>query len=1448
MLYDSTAERDACGIGFVADASGRASRELLDVALEALRRVRHRGAVAADRRTGDGAGVLLPIPSGLVPGPWCGLAMVFLRDESARGQIEEACAVEGIEVFGWRPVPVQPFALGERARASAPRIEQLVLRRPLGTSLEEAERRAWKARKRAERTDGVYICSLSFRTVTYKALCAADQLAAFYPDLLDPTLAVPFAVFHQRFSTNTTPSWERAQPFHLLCHNGEINTIQGNVNWMRAREANLGTSDDTVLAPVIDESGSDSAMLDNALELLVRNGRDVRHATAMLIPEAWEGNAELEEDVRSFYRYHACLMEPWDGPAGIVFTDGRVVGAALDRNGLRPLRVAVQDDGLVVCSSEAGTVDVVEGRRVRRGKLGPGEMIAVDPLGAGVETNAQIKRRLASRRPYRRWLRRHLEGVGLGDPVVPPNDDLTLSQVVAGYTREELATVVRPAAGTGHEPVSSMGDDTALSPLAGRARPLFSYFRQRFAQVTNPPIDHLRERSVMSLRTLVGARAPLLDERPEAARLLELDSFFIFPSALARLNTVPLDATFEVRESLESACERLARQAEAAVRAGSELLLVTDSASGRSRIPMPVLLAVGAVHHGLIRARLRSRASILVESDEPRESHHFACMLGYGADAICPQLALETVAALSVADRLGGDRPSPDEAQRRFKEAVEDGVLKIMAKMGISDVASYRGAQVFEAIGLAPAVVHRCFPGTPCPIGGIGFAALEQEVLTRHTAAYGSRPQLENPGYVKFRKGGESHATSPEVVDALHETAAAHALRKAVNGGGWSLYERFAALVNERRPLELRDLLEPAPVGSPLLLEDVEPADSIVRRFSGGAMSHGALSAEAHETVAIALNSIGGRANTGEGGEDPARYRSERNSSIKQVASGRFGVTPEYLVFADELQIKIAQGSKPGEGGQLPGHKVTVEIARLRHTQQGVALISPPPHHDIYSIEDLAQLIFDLRQVNRRAEISVKLVSSAGVGLVAAGCVKALANIVHIAGADGGTGASPLSSIKSAGAPWELGLAEAQQTLVAEGLRGRVRLRVDGGMKTGRDVLLAALLGADEVSFGTALLLAEGCLMVRTCHLDTCPVGIATQRPELRAKFAATPEMVASYLLYVAEEVREGLAALGLRSLGEAVGRVDLLRRRATDDPRADTLDLTPLLARPEGDTLRFADEPPLEAEGGELGARLAAEAAAIVADARVVALSYPIRNSDRAVGARLGGELGRSFGSGPPPGRARASFEGVAGQSFGAFLAQGVRLKLTGEANDYVGKGMSGGRIVIRPPADDAGDPVLLGNTALYGATGGELFCAGGAGERFAVRNSGAVTVIEGAGDHACEYMTNGTVVILGETGRNVGAGMTGGELYVHDVDERLPLRLNEQLVSAGRPSADELELVRELVERHERYTGSAKAATLLVRWGTELQRWWRVAPKGEVAQLQSVYEGTATEATSAG
>jgi glutamate synthase (ferredoxin) len=1438
-LYDPTAELDACGIGFVADASGGSSRAILDAVLEGLRRMRHRGATAADRKTGDGAGVLIPIPGALRFEAGAGLAMVFLRDDADCAAIEAACREEGFRPLEWRDVPVDPSALGAEGEASMPRIVQLGLAAPADLDADEVERRAVLARRRAERTISSYVVSLSFRTITYKALCAADQLVAFYDDLRDPSFAIPFGIFHQRFSTNTTPSWERAQPFRLLCHNGEINAIQGNVNWMRAREGRLGATpeEEELLRPVIDPNGSDSAMLDNALELLVRGGRDIRHGLTMLVPEAWEGNVELEPGVRDFYRYHSCLVEPWDGPAALVFTDGRVVGACLDRNGLRPMRWAV-GGGLVVCASEAGAVDFADGP-VRRGKLGPGQMIAVDPE-RGFEESGAIKHRLAAMRPYGEWLAAGLELASCGEPVAAPEHDLTARQAAFGYTQEDLRAILRPIGAHAHEPTYSMGDDAALAPLAGRGRPVYSYFRQRFAQVTNPPIDHLRERFVFSLRTLLGSRSPILSEGPEVAHGLELPSFFVFPDALERLAGHVLDATFAPSEGLESACARLASAAEEAVRLGRGTLVISDGAAGPDRVPIPALLAVGAVHHRLVATGLRSLATLVLSSDEPREVHHFACLVGYGAEVVCPTLALESVADLAARDKVGGDRPSPEEAQVRFQRAIEDGFLKVMSKMGISDVASYCGAQIFEAVGLSEEVIDRCFVGTPSAVGGVGFAELEEDALERARRAWGEmRAVLENPGYFKFRKGGEPHATSPEVVEAMHELAAAHALRKAVNGAGWDLYERFAGLVNERGPLELRDLLELVPDGDPVPLEEVEPAESIVRRFSSGAMSHGALSAEAHETVAIAFNRLHARANSGEGGEDPARYGTERNCAIKQVASGRFGVTPQYAVAADELQIKIAQGSKPGEGGQLPSHKVTAEIARLRHTTPGVALISPPPHHDIYSIEDLAQLVFDLRQVNPDAAVSVKLVSEAGVGLVAAGCVKALADVVHVAGSDGGTGASPLSSIKNAGAPWELGLAETQQALRANGLRGRVKVRIDGGMKTGRDVVVAALLGADEVSFGTAVLLAQGCLMVRSCHLDTCPVGIATQRPELRAKFDATPDQVEAYLLYVAEETRRLLAGLGFRSYEEAVGRVDCLARRNRGPARGHQLDLSPLLAD-VGDGPRSHDGESIpHVSGGELGDRLAADGTAALEGPSLVEPVYEITTDDRTVGARIGGMIGRLFGEGSPPGRVRARFEGVAGQSFGAFLAAGVELDLVGEANDYVGKGMGGGRIAIRPPEDDAGDPVLIGNTVLYGATGGELFCAGRAGERFAVRNSGAVAVVEGTGDHACEYMTNGTVVVLGETGRNLGAGMSGGEAYVHDPEGCLPLRFNDDLVEIWRVDGP-AEALRALIERHHRYTGSARAEALLGRWDDAVREFWHVAPKVDVARLEDEHEGT--------
>jgi glutamate synthase (ferredoxin) len=1180
-----TRERDACGVGFVADVAGRPSRRIVDLTIAGLERVAHRGAGA------DGAGILLPLAPGLVPSPWAGLAMVFVRDDAALAAIEAACRAEGIEPREWREVPVDLDALEENGRTTLPRILQLVVERPPGLLDDEAELRAHRARRRAELTPGAYIASLSFRTVTYKALCAADRLAAFYPDLRDPGLAVPFGIFHQRFSTNTAPTWERAQPFRLLCHNGEINAIEGNVAAMRARRGRLGI-EGTELAPAFDETGSDSALLDNAYELLLRGGRGAAHALAMLVPPAWQHDDRLDERVRDFHRYPATLVEPWDGPAALIYTDGRVVGAALDRNGLRPLRWAVSEDGIVACASEAGAVPLE--RVLRRGRLGPGQQLAVDPA-EGLLEPAELRERLARARPYRRLLG-NVRAAHTGTPVAPP-DDLQDRQAAAGLTREELTLQLRPTAAHAHEPVSSMGDDTALPWLAGRARPVFSYFRQRFAQVTNPPIDHLRERHVFSLATLLGARAPLLAQGP-APSLRELPSFFVYPDAV---DGTRLDATFD-DETLEAALHRLADDAVAAVRAGDELLVLTDE---RDRVSVPSLLATHAVHARLVDERLRTSCSLLVVADDARDAHAFACLLGHGADAIAPRLALETVAQLAAGDKLGTDHPSPAEAQDRYRAAVEEGVLKIMSKMGISDVAAYRGAELFDVLGLP------------------SLEQLEHEARERHAAT-----ELENPGYVKYRKGGEAHETNPDVVSMLQ----AHVLRKGD-------YARFAELVDGRDPMELRDLLAFAKT-EPVPLDEVEPVEKIVKRFSSGAMSHGSLSAEAHETVAIAFNRLGARSNSGEGGEDPARFRDERNSRIKQVASARFGVTPEYLAFADELQIKIAQGSKPGEGGQLPGIKVTAEIARLRHTEPGIQLISPPPHHDIYSIEDLAQLVFDLRQAHPAARVSVKLVSESGVGTVAVGVAKTLADTIHIAGADGGTGASPLSSIKHAGLPWELGLAESHRELSGAGLRGRVRLRADGGMKTGRDVVLAALLGADEVSFGTALLIAEGCLMVRSCHLDTCPVGIATQRPELREKFAATPEQVMEYVVAVAQDVRRTLAALGLRTFAEAVGRVDLLRPR-------DTHPLALQLLEPAGGG--YAREPVPSVRGGELGERLADDAEPAFAEARIVDVTYDIDTHDRAVGARGGGRGAPALGARTPPGRRNAPNTRPAGPSVGA-------------------------------------------------------------------------------------------------------------------------------------------------------------------------------------------------------
>ena len=1475
-LHDPlSTEKDACGIGFVADSKGRASRAIVDTALEALCRVKHRGAVAADQLTGDGAGVLLPLPRHLLLADAAepdrlGAAMLFADPSTShRAQVEEACRTEGIEVLGWRQVPVDPQALGEGARRSAPSIEQAILQRPLGADLDEGERRAFRARRRIEASargegSGLYVASLSFATITYKALCAADQLSVFYPDLADDAYEAWFAIFHQRFATNTAPTWERAQPFRFLAHNGEINTIRGNVALMRAREGRLGSDDlapEELLRPVVNPRGSDSQILDEALELITRGGRDVRHAAAMLVPQAWEHVTGLETEVRDFFHYHSCLIEPWDGPAGLVFSDGKRVAATLDRNGLRPLRISVCEDGLVACSSEAGAISTRGHGRVKRLRLGPGQSFSVDPVEGGVADDEILKAHLARRRPYGDWTEEHLVAASPGEPLTEARDDIVASQVAAAYSKEEFTVVIRPMATDGAEPTSSMGDDTAQAPFTSFSRPIFGHLKQRFAQVTNPPIDHLRERHVMSVSTRLGPRDYLLKERPEAARLLEFGSFLLFPSALKELEArgaVVLDATFAKTDGprgLRAACLRLADEALAAARAGAPYLIVSDGATGPERVAIPSALAAGAVHHRLIADGARSATSVMVDSDEPRESHHVACLLTNGADMVCPRLALESIVDLALNGRLGGD-VALHEAQHRFFKAIEDGLLKIMSKMGISTLDSYRGAQIIEAMGLADEVIDLCFTGLSSAIGGLSFEAIGVDILAKHDAAYAGRPVLAHPGFIKFKKGGEYHAFHPGVLDGLHETvglkepsggedademAAAHALQSAAKGNE-AAYDRFAKLVNGRAPTSPRDLLVIEPAGDPIDLSEVEPALSITRRFSTGAMSHGALSAEAHETLAQAMNLIGGMANSGEGGEDTARFDDDRNCAIKQIASGRFGVTPRYVGQAQELQIKMAQGSKPGEGGQLPGKKVTEEIARLRHTVPGVALISPPPHHDIYSIEDLAQLIFDLKQANPEAAVSVKLVSSEGVGTIAAGVVKGLADVVHIAGGDGGTGASPLSSIKNAGLPWEIGLAETQAILSENDLRDRVRIRVDGGIKTGRDIVIAALMGADEFSFGTAALVAEGCILVRTCHRDTCPVGIATQNPELRKKFAGTPEMVARYLTLVAEEARLLLASLGLRSIDDAIGLSNLLSQRTTGDARIDSVDLSSLIQPAKGER-KFVATQAIQKPRSRLGDRLFEDATRqIDQEESPTELRYSIATAERTVGARLG----TAWASRSSVARkVTAHFEGSAGQSFGAFLHDGIELVLTGEANDYVCKGMGGGRVVIKPPANDAGEPYLAGNTILYGATGGQLFIAGRTGERFGVRNSGAVAVVEGTGDHACEYMTAGAVVILGPTGRNVGAGMSGGEAYVFDPESELDSNLNRQLVDAYEPTDGQLTSLRRVINRHLEATGSPLAEEIIDGWEAASMFFKRVAPVAEVARLEAMFEGTATSAT---
>jgi glutamate synthase (NADPH) large chain len=1467
-MYDPRQERDACGFGFVAQIGGEKSHGIVRQGLEILINLTHRGAEGADPESGDGAGILLQVPHRLLaeeclgeglllpsPGDYA-VGMAFLpAEEEWRGELErmiEAGLMSRPEAFlGWRTVPTAGERLGREALRTLPVVRQFFIARgDLPHDL--FERKLYFFRRRLENAvarsglagaASFYIASLSARTVVYKGLLTPSQISAFYPELADERLESAIALVHSRFSTNTFPTWSRAHPYRYLCHNGEINALRGNLNWMRVREGALSSNvfgeDITELFPVVPEGQSDSASLDNVLEFLVMGGRSLPHAVMMTIPEAWEGNADLEPQVRGFFEYHAAIMEPWDGPAAVSFSDGRYVGATLDRNGLRPARYLVTHDGRFVLASEAGVLRLAPGEIRAKGRLAPGKMVVVDTERGEVLDDAKVKARVASQQPYAEWV--ESQRFSLADLPTPPASPaeptpLLMRQEAFGYTLEELKMVLAPMATQGKEAVGSMGTDTPLAVLSDRPQLLFNYFAQLFAQVTNPPIDPIREALVMSLSNRLGPRANLFEETPEHARQLHLEHPVLTPVEFAKLRSISagpfrahtLSTLFEVaggRAGMARALEEVCEAAAAAVGEGAGVLILSDRGVDRRRAAIPSLLAGAAVHHHLIRKRLRTRASLVMDTAEAREVHHFAVLVGYGVEAIHPYLAFETLEQMRSRGDFG--TAAAELVVGNYLEAAGRGLLKIFSKMGISTLQSYCGAQIFEALGLDPEFVDRYFAGTASRIGGAGISEIAEETLRRHAEAFEKlRPAEHLPpgGEYHYRNQGEHHHWSPLVIAKLQQ---------ATRTKDHATYEDFARIANDEHVrYQLRGLLDTVP-GEPIPLEEVEPAKDIVRRFTTGAMSFGALGIEAHETLAIAMNRLGGRSNSGEGGEDPDRFLDERNSAIKQIASGRFGVTTHYLINAAELQIKMAQGAKPGEGGQLPGHKVDETIARTRHSTPGVPLISPPPHHDIYSIEDLAQLIYDLKTVNPRAAVSVKLVAEVGVGTVAAGVAKAHADLIVISGASGGTGASPLSSIKRAGIPWEMGLAETQQTLVLNDLRGRVRLQTDGQLRTGRDVVIAALLGADEFGFSTAPLIVEGCIMMRKCHLNTCPVGVATQDPMLRAKFAGQPEHVINYFFFVAEEARRLMAQLGFRTVQEMIGRSDRLRPVRTDHWKASRVDVTPLLHVPE-----VAHRPVLscvEAQkdiiADSLGPLLIRLAAPALERGERVAHRLPIANTNRTVGAMLSGEVARRYGeAGLPDDTARFHFTGSAGQSFGAFLVRGISFRLEGEANDYFGKGLSGGRIVAYPPAGSGFVPeetILIGNVALYGATGGEVFLRGLAGERFAVRNSGATAVVEGVGDHGCEYMTGGTVVVLGRTGRNFAAGMSGGVAYVLDEEGEFERGCNTSMVLLEPVVAlADREQLRALIERHVRYTGSARGRMALERFDVLLAKFVKVIP----------------------
>jgi len=1526
-LYDSRNEHDACGVGFIANIRGEKSNSVVQRGLQILLNLDHRGAVGADPLVGDGAGILIQIPDALLrdwaansgvtlpqPGDY-GVAMCFLpRDPAARdfgvAHFEKLIAKEGQKLLGWRDVPINTNGLGKTVLEEMPVIRQAIVGRGESVADQDAfERKMLAIRKQtlnplAEMAEKeglpglseLYMPSFSTRTIVYKGLLLAGQVGSFYEDLRNPLTTSAIALVHQRFSTNTFPSWKLAHPYRLIAHNGEINTVRGNVNWMNARrrtmESDLLGADLDKMWPIIPHGQSDTACLDNALDLLIAGGYSLAHAVMMLIPEAWAGNPLMDPARKAFYEYHAALMEPWDGPAAVAFTDGRQIGATLDRNGLRPARFLVTDDDHVIMASESGVLPVAEENIVRKWRLQPGKMLLIDMEEGRIIEDEEIKASLANAEPYAKWLEaaqyklKDLEVVEAEGPPALPNDPLTLldRQQAFGYTQEDITKFLEPMARNGEDPIGSMGTDTPIAVLSSRSRLLYDYFKQNFAQVTNPPIDPIREELVMSLVSMIGPRPNLLGRHAGAHRRLEVDQPILTNTDLAKIRsaeasldgafrTATIDISWEAASGaagLADAIREVCWAATEAVLADKNILILSDRAQNSDRIAMPSLLATAAVHHHLVKQGLRMQTGLVVESGEAREVHHFCVLAGYGAEAINPYLAFDTLEEIRVRQALPF---TSREVQKNYIKAVGKGILKVMSKMGISTYQSYCGAQIFDAIGLSSAFVDKFFTGTATTIEGIGLAEVAEETVRRHAAAYGDNPiyrnMLDVGGVYGYRIRGEEHAWTPESVASLQH---------AVRGNSKDRYDAFARSINEQseRLLTIRGLMELKKAAQPIDISEVEPASEIVKRFATGAMSFGSISREAHTTLAIAMNRIGGRSNTGEGGEEPDRFVPLPNgdsmrSAIKQVASGRFGVTAEYLVNADDIQIKMAQGAKPGEGGQLPGDKVDKNIAKVRHSTPGVGLISPPPHHDIYSIEDLAQLIHDLKNVNTAARISVKLVSEVGVGTVAAGVSKARADHVTISGYEGGTGASPLTSLTHAGSPWEIGLAETQQTLLLNGLRSRIAVQVDGGIRTGRDVAIGALLGADEFGFATAPLIAAGCIMMRKCHLNTCPVGVATQDPVLRKRFTGQPEHVINYFFFVAEELRAIMAEMGFRTLQDMVGRVDLLdTRKALDHWKAHGVDLSRLLHQvpPAMGTTLYQSETQDHGLEHALDNDLIAAAAPALENGEPVVIERPVVNVNRTVGAMLSGEVAKRYGhDGLPENSITIRLAGVAGQSFGAFLAHGVTLELTGDGNDYVGKGLSGGRVIVRQPGHVTRDPlenIIVGNTVLYGAIAGEAYFQGVAGERFAVRNSGAIAVVEGTGDHGCEYMTGGVVAVLGETGRNFAAGMSGGIAYVYDADGLFRDRCNLAMVDVeaigAAPDADEgsgrpqqrpvsvhdygmgdmlrhdAERLRILLERHHLHTGSAQARALLDDWQTTLTRFVKVMPRDYRRALQQL------------